>query len=72
MVLNMLVLTNKAILVLLDPVPPPKKQCTHCVSTQALQSNSASESATTPRSMSKMAKQEHCYGSADYWKCMYE
>ena len=50
----------------------PQKQCTHCASTQALQSHSASESATTPRSMLKMAKQEHRYGSVDYWKCMYE
>ena len=56
---------------MLDPVPP-QKQCTHCASTQALQSHSASESATTPRSMLKMAKQEHRYGSVDYWKCMYE
>ena len=49
-----------------------QKQCTCCASTQALQSHSASQSATTPHSMSKMTKQEHCYGSVDYWKCMYK
>ena len=37
-----------------------------------MQSHSASQSATTPHSMSKMAKQIHCCGSEDYWKCMYE
>ena len=49
----------------------PKKQCTRRASTQASQSHSASQSATTPRSMSKMAKRNHRYGSVDYWKCMY-
>ena len=46
----------------------PQKQCIP----QASQSHSASQSDTTSRSMSKTAKQEHRYGSVDYWKCMYK
>ena len=67
----MLFLTNKAILVMLDPVPTKNNVQVVCQLKQ-LQSHSASQSATTPHSMLKMTKQEHCYGSVDYWKCMYK
>ena len=50
----------------------PKKQCTRHASTQASQSHSASQSATTPTLMLRMAKQKHRNGSVDYCKCMYE
>ena len=67
----MLLLTNKAILVMLDPVPTKNSVDIVC-QLKALQSHSASQSATTPHSMSKMTKQEHHYGSVDYWKYMYK
>lgn len=43
----------------------PKKVCTRS-------STHASLTAATPRSISKLAKGKHRYGSADYWKSMYE
>ena len=42
----------------------PKKVCI-CSSTDV------SQSAATPPSMYKLAKQKHCYGSTDFWKSMY-